>query len=76
MNKRGNLYYPRWVKPRQLLIGDISFRRENTEDPWHKFIYTGRQWIDFEVAPESLKHKMRLRQQAQEHVKQVRETGV
>ncbi len=76
MDKRGKLYYPRWVNSKKLLIGDISFRREDIESPWHKFIYTGRQWIDFEIAPESLKQKMRLRQQAQEHVKSVRDTGI
>jgi len=76
MDKRGNLYYPRWVKSRNLLIGDICFRRDDLESPWHKFIYTGRQWIDFEIAPESLKLKMRLRQEAQDHVRMVRETGI
>ncbi len=76
MDKRGTLYFPRWVKSKNLIIGDISFRRDNIESPWHKFIYTGRQWIDFEISPESLKKKMHLRQQAQEHIKQVRETGV
>ena len=52
---KGTLHFPKYVKPNQLVRGDISYRREDesTRD-WYKYVYTGDKWLPADVAPEAI----------------------
>jgi len=77
MGPTGKLFYPLWVQPKSLIIGDVSYRREDLKTTdWDKYIYTGRQWVQYAVAPPKLKKTSELRQMAQHHIKLTRETGI
>jgi hypothetical protein len=48
---KGILHFPKYVNPKKLVRGDISYRREDesTKD-WDKYFYTGDQWLPEKVA--------------------------
>jgi hypothetical protein len=52
---KGKLHFPKYVDPKHLVRGDISYRREDesTKD-WEKFIYAGDEWLPYKVASASL----------------------
>ena len=54
---KGTLHFPKYVNPKQLVRGDISYRREDesTRD-WDKYFYTGDQWLPQVAAPAPLIH--------------------
>lgn len=71
MRDKSKTYYPRWVKPRHLLIGDVCYRWHGGE--WKKFLFTGRQWIQEDIAPPGVKKTSRARSKYMHHNEGLRE---
>jgi len=75
MKPKGLLHFPQWVKPKSLLIGDISYRRKTEDSEWQKYLWTGSEWRMYDLVSAALKLKSELRHGLQKHTKLVRETG-
>ena len=76
MKPQGLIHYPVWVKPKELLIGDISYRRKSESEEWGKFIWAGKEWLPYETSTAQLKQKSELRHGLQRHVKLTRTKGL
>jgi len=68
--------FPVWVNSRHLILGDICYRHKIGNGQRIKMLYTGRHWIEYKIAPKSLKRKSERRADAMKHFEAVRKTGL
>lgn len=76
MRPKGLLHFPEWVKPKALIIGDISYRRKTKDGKWLKYLWTGSQWRLYDFVTYALKKKSALRHELHKEIKLSRTKGI